>query len=320
MSIKTAAVAVFFIILLAFTAYLYLNSPNYPTETIEEMTVNLSFIGSVEVAPDGDDPRIDWLVVETLNFPEEGEWQEVLDYGVSEPHVFKTDHWGNRYLELNFSDPVFGTNTYRVWAVVRSRKRPDAGEAKLLPEYEEPSEHIQSEDEEIRKAAASIVQTAERDRETVSQVTQWVHENVEYNLDYEGSIKDALSVLRERQGVCVEYSHLEEALLRSLGIPARHIYGAAPYEDGSLWREHSWVEAYINGTWVPLDPTWGQTEFLDAAHIKLAVVPDHSHVQEKVSTVGIDLNLLSVKQPEMKVEVLEIEREDSIFAWLMGYI
>jgi hypothetical protein len=64
--------------------------------------------------------------------------------------------------------------------------------------------------------------------------------------------------------VCLEYSDLLIAMLRSQGIPARMPIGYG--YTGSLNKSdsvsdslHSWVQAYVPGIgWMDLDPTWGE--------------------------------------------------------------
>jgi transglutaminase-like putative cysteine protease len=56
-------------------------------------------------------------------------------------------------------------------------------------------------------------------------------------------------------GVCVDKAAVYISFARSLGIPVRSVWfwGENPTEgrDG-----HAWVEVYVDGRWVPVDPTW----------------------------------------------------------------
>lgn len=62
--------------------------------------------------------------------------------------------------------------------------------------------------------------------------------------------------LQLRKGVCQDYVFLTISLLRSLQIPARFIEGVAGGQN------HAWVEAYVSGKWIIMDPTWG-SGFID---------------------------------------------------------
>lgn len=52
-------------------------------------------------------------------------------------------------------------------------------------------------------------------------------------------------------GVCQDYAHIYETLLRLQGIPARYVCGLMLGEGAS----HAWVEAFCDGKWIGLDPT-----------------------------------------------------------------
>ena len=73
------------------------------------------------------------------------------------------------------------------------------------------------------------------------------------------------------EGFCVHYASSCTALLRSLGIPARYVSGyvckAVANENVSVsnLQAHAWVEAWIGGRWVQLEPTPGDaTEFVES--------------------------------------------------------
>ncbi len=52
-------------------------------------------------------------------------------------------------------------------------------------------------------------------------------------------------------GVCQDFAHIYETLLRLAGIPARYVCGLMIGEGES----HAWVEALCDGKWIGLDPT-----------------------------------------------------------------
>ena len=70
-------------------------------------------------------------------------------------------------------------------------------------------------------------------------------------------------VLKERKGVCQDFSHLAIACLRSVGIPARYVSGyietlppkGKPKLEGSD-ASHAWISVYIPEMgWCEFDPT-----------------------------------------------------------------
>jgi hypothetical protein len=90
------------------------------------------------------------------------------------------------------------------------------------------------------------------------------YENI-YNFEYSNS-----SVNSDQGRVyttCQGYSAIMIALARTQGIPARMVYGhraAVPSHDWTTEsnitvRDHWWVEAYVDGRWIFIDPTVGTT-------------------------------------------------------------
>lgn len=98
----------------------------------------------------------------------------------------------------------------------------------------------------------------------------------------------AADVLRLRQGVCQDFSHLMIALCRHRGIPARYAGGyqylgreaggrAAAVELAVEHLNHAWVEAYVPGFgWQGFDPTNGC--LADERYVRVAVGRDYGDV------------------------------------------
>jgi hypothetical protein len=75
-------------------------------------------------------------------------------------------------------------------------------------------------------------------------------------------------VLESKKSVCIGFSSLLIAFLRSVGIPAKYVFGFSA--SGTEMKEHSWVEVYIpEHGFIELDPTYGEFGYVDASHIKL---------------------------------------------------
>ncbi len=80
-------------------------------------------------------------------------------------------------------------------------------------------------------------------------------------MDYTYSMKskpfkgltDAVTAAKLNEASCNGKSRLFVALARKAGIPAR-LVGGIILTDGQKRTSHQWVEAYINGYWVPFDP------------------------------------------------------------------
>lgn len=63
---------------------------------------------------------------------------------------------------------------------------------------------------------------------------------------------DALTALKLQEASCNGKSRLMVALLRKLNIPAR-LVGGLIMQSGTKKTSHQWVEAYVEGHWVPID-------------------------------------------------------------------
>ena len=91
--------------------------------------------------------------------------------------------------------------------------------------------------------------------------------------------------LRDREGVCQDFTHALIALLRSLQIPARYVSGIlhAEKQDGGpallgATQTHAWAEVYLPsaGKWLGVDPT---NQCLAGENfVKVAVGRDYSDV------------------------------------------
>ena len=98
-----------------------------------------------------------------------------------------------------------------------------------------------------------------------------------YNFEY------GLTSVNSQQGrvytTCQGYSAILIALARAQGIPARMVYGhraAVPSHDWTTEsnitvRDHWWVEAYVDGRWIFIDPTVGTTNKYDSSTGKWTV-------------------------------------------------
>ena len=76
-------------------------------------------------------------------------------------------------------------------------------------------------------------------------------------------------ILDNRTGDCTEHSQLFITLARALGMPARDATGyvySGDDEAPSLGG-HAWVEAFVDGRWIGLDPTWEEFR-LNRSHVQ----------------------------------------------------
>ncbi|MEM0372712.1 MAG: transglutaminase-like domain-containing protein [archaeon] len=179
--------------------------------------------------------------------------------------------------------------------------------------YSLPTKFIDSDDLRIIQKSKELTTNVSSELEAISGITEWVHENVMYNMSLAGKPRmKASEVLSVRQGVCVDYSSLTAALLRASGIPARYAEGYYLLSDGSA-EPHAWVEAYVPGSgWLPVDPANGVT-----ASANLLKESSGSDPSELVDTVFYEGNGEENATSEKKVLVSRQEAFPKILAEVM---
>lgn len=101
--------------------------------------------------------------------------------------------------------------------------------------------------------------------ELVLHLSKVVNRHMRYELGV--SLDRAEEIMNDGRGDCLEYATFLVALLRARGVPARVASGVA--YAGSIpptFGYHAWAEAWIDGHWVAVDPTWDEYP-VDATHI-----------------------------------------------------
>jgi transglutaminase-like putative cysteine protease len=127
-------------------------------------------------------------------------------------------------------------------------------------------------DEKVARKASEIVEGANDYYDAILRLFNWVHENIKYDesFDYRFSTINITPsyVLESKKSVCVGFSSLFIAFLRSVGIPAKYVFGFSA--SGNEMKEHSWVEVYVpEHGFIEFDPTYGEFGYVDASHVKL---------------------------------------------------
>jgi transglutaminase-like putative cysteine protease len=88
--------------------------------------------------------------------------------------------------------------------------------------------------------------------------------------------------LRDRRGVCQDFSHIMSAMVRELGIPCRYVsgylfHGTEDNDRSAQDATHAWVEALLPGLgWIGFDPT--NNLMAAERHIRVAVGRDYADV------------------------------------------
>jgi hypothetical protein len=159
----------------------------------------------------------------------------------------------------------FGPGSYTVWAGPSQQSFDGSIRFTVVnaqaedKRYLAPSAYVDSADPTVVRQAAMLVKDGMSDLEKVRAVYDWVTTNIAF--DHEAYLAGlnrfvpASQALREKKGMCREYSFLVAAMARALDVQARVVYGQATGRGGQLL--HAWNEALIEGKWISLDATFG---------------------------------------------------------------
>jgi transglutaminase-like putative cysteine protease len=136
---------------------------------------------------------------------------------------------------------------------VRPGSRPTPSE--YLPDYALqfllPSRYCQS--DLLGDLARSVVEGKAEGYDQAEAIRAWIHANIEYKYGVSDAGTSAMDTIRDKAGVCRDFSHIGLSFCRALRIPARmvvgYLYRLAPMD------LHAWFEAYIDGHWFTFDAT-----------------------------------------------------------------
>ena len=142
---------------------------------------------------------------------------------------------------------------------------------------EEYNSYLQSEEiiditPEIISKTSEIIQSEDNAYLSVHKIGDWIHKNIEYDLNTmtEKASQQSSWVLENGYGVCDEIASLFISMVRSVGIPARFVSGMAYTNANDQFGNHGWAEVYYpDYGWVPYDVTYGQLGWIDPTHVAL---------------------------------------------------
>ncbi len=88
----------------------------------------------------------------------------------------------------------------------------------------------------------------------VQAISDWIHDNIDYQIGTSDTTTTACDVFWRRAGVCRDFAHLGVTFCRALNIPALLAVGYVAFEEPPP-DFHAVFEAYLDGGWVLFDPT-----------------------------------------------------------------
>lgn len=126
---------------------------------------------------------------------------------------------------------------------------------------------------EIRAALGSVLTYGDKPLKQALQLSEYVHENFQYQQGVTSIETPIEETWRLRAGVCQDFTHLLLYLLRLTGLPARYVSGyVCPREEGvrGAGATHAWVEVYVPFYgWLGLDPT--NNCIVNDGHVRMAI-------------------------------------------------
>jgi transglutaminase-like putative cysteine protease len=170
------------------------------------------------------------------------------------------------------------------WETVRDGLRsPDRPESLSAYEFAFPSPRIPVSGELAAYALSSFA-PGRPILEGAVDLTERIHRDFEFDPRSTTVTTPVAEVLQHRKGVCQDFAHLQIAMLRSLGLPARYVSGylrTHPPEGQSrlvgVDASHAWLSLFCGELgWIDLDPT--NNLLPDLEHITIAWGRDYSDV------------------------------------------
>jgi len=137
-------------------------------------------------------------------------------------------------------------------------------------------------DPRIRAQAQQIAGDTKEPVEIINKLVAWIQANIQRS---PVDVFSALDVLETKKAECQGHAYLYTSFARALGIPTRVVNGLAYSEELQGFLYHSWNESLIGGSWLSVDPTFGQVG-VDATHIKLIEGESSAELMPLVDVVG----------------------------------
>jgi transglutaminase-like putative cysteine protease len=105
----------------------------------------------------------------------------------------------------------------------------------------------------LEKLAKEVVAGAKPGYDQAEAIRAWIRKHIEYRYGVSTGSTSAVDTIRDKAGVCRDFSHIGLSLCRALHIPARMVVGYLYRLDPMDL--HAWFEAFIDGRWYTFDAT-----------------------------------------------------------------
>lgn len=161
-------------------------------------------------------------------------------------------------------------------------------------DFLQPAEKIESNAPQLVAKVQELLNNKTIVKDRVIALAGWTSEWLKDTVDDAGG---ALESFSSRSGNCQTHARLYTALARAAGIPTRFVSGLV-YQEKLGFLYHSWAESLVDGSWLPVDPTFNQIP-ADPTHIKLFEGHRPEDMTPIISIIGrIKINVLE-SQPNI---------------------
>jgi len=141
-----------------------------------------------------------------------------------------------------------------------------AQDRRLLSELVQPNQYLNTDDALLQKTVGDILAGEGGSLRRALLLRDWVSGHMQFDPGL--AFAPSSEIIRNLKGTCAEYAILLAAMLRAAGLPSRFLMGYV-YLNG-IWGGHAWVEAFIDGLWLPLDAAVVGPGIADAARFSLS--------------------------------------------------
>lgn len=161
---------------------------------------------------------------------------------------------GNGTYEIQVFEQVEGTSYTPLYYTKVKVEMPDTDRVFLYP-----SQYVwYTNDKNAVKLSYDLCVDLTSDKEKAEKIYDYIVKLLTYDDEkaatvQKGYLPDVDATLKERKGICFDYSALFASMLRAQDIPVRLAIGYVQPEN--LY--HAWNQVYIDGEWVWMDSTFG---------------------------------------------------------------
>lgn len=145
---------------------------------------------------------------------------------------------------------------------------PDFSEIDSVQAFLQATNMIETDDPVLIQKAKEISGDAKNSWEAAIRLSQWVADSITYSIPGGATARNTYDM---RKGECGAHSNLLAAFCRTVGIPARLVWGCMYVPNrGGAFSQHGWTEVYMGKAgWIPVDATAHEVDYVDSGHLRL---------------------------------------------------